>query len=186
MTWIRTYRGGTYDYALPFGNTISTEDVVHSLAMQCRFAGHTKRFYSVAEHSILVMLRIMQLAPDDVQAHWCGLGHDFAEALTQDLVAPLKRMPDLKGYRDIQRRVEAAVGEKFSLGWDMRRSQLVRQADLEILALEKRHSLHPCPQDEDIEPPSGLPIHFYSPDDAEDRLMYWVTRISGQLEITLP
>lgn len=49
-------------------NQICIEDIAHSLAMQCRFNGHCKQFYSYAEHCIFVS----SIASNDkVFKHYC-------------------------------------------------------------------------------------------------------------------
>jgi hypothetical protein len=63
------------------------ESIAQSLARQCRYNGHCRAFYSVAQHSILVSDQFA----DPGLALW-GLLHDAAEAWIGDVVRPLKRM----------------------------------------------------------------------------------------------
>ena len=92
--FIQTYTGKLID---PFNveeGDISIEDIAHSLSMQCRFNGHSKRFYSIAEHSINVslILRIMDLP---FKTQLLGLLHDASEAYLSDILAPIKKyLPD--------------------------------------------------------------------------------------------
>lgn len=52
--WIMTYSGKRYYYLSPTAEDISIVDIAHALSNKCRFAGHCKDFYSVAQHSFLV------------------------------------------------------------------------------------------------------------------------------------
>ena len=46
-------RSGIYfDFANPMAAQVNIEDIAHALANLCRFNGHTKHFYSVAQHCI--------------------------------------------------------------------------------------------------------------------------------------
>lgn len=58
--------------------------IAKSLSKLCRFTGHTKQFYSVAQHSVIVSQLVW---PDCALA---GLLHDAAEMVMQDLSSPLK------------------------------------------------------------------------------------------------
>lgn len=86
---IETYTGDTYYFDNPDPTHIHLADIAHALSNHCRYAGHTKRFYSVGEHSLLVrnILRA-QGYPTDIQI--CGLFHDGHEAYVMDAPSPLK------------------------------------------------------------------------------------------------
>ena len=51
---ITTHSGVRFWPLLPNPDDILIEDIAHSLSLQCRFAGHSRVFYSVAEHSVRV------------------------------------------------------------------------------------------------------------------------------------
>jgi len=105
---------------------IDIQDIAHSLAMQCRYNGHTRRFYSVAEHSVLVS----QVLPDEHKL-W-GLLHDATEAYIGDMVSPVKgRMTD---FKKLEQQIEKAVAERFGLTSAM--PEIVHGADKHILSLE--------------------------------------------------
>lgn len=105
--WIQTFTGRKFYPLDPRPEEIFVEDIAHALARQCRFAGHVKRFYSVAEHSFYVMM----FAPDEYKK-W-GLLHDAAEAYLVDLPQPIKKfMPD---YRDFEHKLQIAIAERFGL-----------------------------------------------------------------------
>lgn len=121
--------GGTYfDLLDPEGSEFTIADVARGLSNTCRFAGQTHRFYSVAEHAVHVS-RIVP--PEDAYA---GLMHDAAEAFIGDVSKPLKDL--LPEYREIERRVEAAVFARFAVPAVM--SASVKAADLRMLAAEQR------------------------------------------------
>jgi hypothetical protein len=56
LSFIHTYTGKHFYPLTPDAALIDLRDVAHSLSMQARFAGHTRDFYSVAEHCVRVSM----------------------------------------------------------------------------------------------------------------------------------
>ncbi len=52
--WIQTFTGKKFFPLTPDPELICIEDIAHSLSMQCRYNGHSKQFYSVAQHSVIL------------------------------------------------------------------------------------------------------------------------------------
>lgn len=68
-------------------------DIAHALSMKCRFSGHTREFYSVAQHSVLAAENAWHVGVDAKVA----LLHDAAEAYLPDIATPLKhQLPETK------------------------------------------------------------------------------------------
>lgn len=68
--------------------TFDIEIIARSLSNQCRWAGHTKTWFSVAEHSVLVC--------DFMSGSLAGLLHDASEFIFGDIPGPIKhQFPDL-------------------------------------------------------------------------------------------
>jgi hypothetical protein len=124
--------GAYFDLLNPDPATVRVEDIAAALSRLCRFTGHCRRFYSVAQHSTLVS----RLVPPEL-ARW-GLYHDAAEAYLGDVASPLKRL--LPDYKAIEHRVEEAVFAALGLYGPM--PPEVKRADLVALAAEK-HDLLP-------------------------------------------
>lgn len=80
--WIQTYTGKQYSYEEPTPDMICIEDIARALSHLCRFTGHCKKFYSVAQHSVLVS--------HQTKNPFLGLMHDADEAYTGDMCRPLK------------------------------------------------------------------------------------------------
>jgi hypothetical protein len=47
---IITFTGGSFYPLEPRAEDINPIDIAHALSNQCRYTGHVRRFYSVAEH----------------------------------------------------------------------------------------------------------------------------------------
>lgn len=106
---IRTVSGRTVPLGAPTPGDIEIGDIAHGLSHICRFAGQTKVFYSVAQHSV----HVSRIVPIEY-ARW-GLLHDAAEAYLGDVPAPVKAVAGMEGYMDLEEELMAAVAARFGL-----------------------------------------------------------------------
>ena len=104
---ILTFSGKFLDYLNPDPEQIDIEDIAIALSREARFCGHTKKFYSVAQHSVFVS----KLLPPIFSLE--GLLHDASEAYCKDLPTPLKNL--LPDYQAIEERVDGVIRKKFGL-----------------------------------------------------------------------
>lgn len=134
-SWIQTFTGIKFDPLQPDPSAVDIRDIAHALSLQTRFGGHTKDFYSIAQHSVLVSLEC-----DPADALW-GLLHDASEAYIADVCRPVKRQRVMDGYRKIEGWIMAAVCDRFDLPHEQPAS--VKRADELLLVTEARDLLGP-------------------------------------------
>lgn len=143
--FIQTAGGKSFDLLKPGTWMIEIEDIAHALSHVCRFAGHTRAFYSVAQHSVMVSC----LVPKEHAL--AGLLHDAAEAYIGDLTSPLKGL--LPAFREIEDNIQTCITKRFGL---QGLPESVKQADLVMLATERRDLLidqaEPWPMLEGVQP----------------------------------
>lgn len=120
--------GGRFDLAEPHFSTFDIVDVAQGLGAICRFTGHTREFYSVAEHCVIAA----SLARSD--AAYAALMHDAAEAFIGDVSTPLKQL--LPDYRAIERAVEAELFRRFDVPDPL--PDEVKRVDRYLLEQEQR------------------------------------------------
>ncbi len=105
--WIRTSTGQRFDVQNPDPTSINIRDIAHALSMVCRFGGHVHRFYSVAQHCVLVSQHVSR------PLRLTALLHDAGEAYTGDMPSPIKAV--LPDFQVLERRVDQAIAEHFGL-----------------------------------------------------------------------
>lgn len=145
MSWIQTFTGKQFFPLEARAADIDVVDIAHALSLQCRFNGHCRCFYSVAEHSVRVSHAVATR-----HARW-GLLHDAGEAYLSDLPRPIKEQ--LPAFNDFEGKLLELVAAQFSLTWPM--PPAVREADDRLLATEARDLMAPPPESwgmEGIEP----------------------------------
>jgi hypothetical protein len=132
---------------------VEPDEIAHALGNLCRFGGHCREFYSVAQHSLHVAIQL----PERLKLQ--GLLHDATEAYVGDVIRPLKRrLPEFAG---IEARVWRAVAERFSLPEEL--DPLVKEADNRMLLTEKRDLVPPHSwkwTEEQVADASALPYEF--------------------------
>ncbi|MDF2994278.1 MAG: hypothetical protein K0S37_4792 [Microbacterium sp.] len=157
--WMQTYSGKAFFPLDPQADEVDILDIAHGLGNLCRYNGHTHRFYSVAEHCVL-----LSHAVEPELALWALL-HDAPEAYIGDMIRPLKQyIPD---FRAVDDNIMAVIAGRFGLG-STEIPAAVKDADTRIL-LDERAALHAAPpRDWNIEgEPLGVTIYAWSPEQAK-------------------
>lgn len=148
--------------------------IATSLSRQCRYNGHCKAFYSVAEHSYLVQQFVKEQGVNEATRQWALL-HDAHEIIVGDIIRPVLRLLnsecEIEGFlnpiKQLSNALDAAIIGKFIPDFDGINHKLVGEADLKICALEKQKLLGPTPwHNFDIDPPRNMYIFGYMPDSA--------------------
>lgn len=160
--WIQTFTGLKVRPLTP-PKLFDVRDIARALSMQCRYAGHVSRFYSVAEHSChvtdIVASRRQKCCPIcvgrcEVLPKW-ALMHDAAEAFLGDVTRPLKHTPDLTGYRLAEQKMQLAITSWLKL--PPLEPKLVSSVDKELLGTEAAQLKYPIHKDWTKTVPGGLP-----------------------------
>jgi hypothetical protein len=84
MGWTQTYNGHKFDPMNVGLETIDINDIAHALSLLCRFNGHIKELYSVAQHCVLMSEQV------EPKYAFHALLHDAAEAYVSDVPRPFK------------------------------------------------------------------------------------------------
>ena len=163
--WLETYTGARFHFLDPHNDEIRIEDVAHALSMCCRYGGHTKSFYSVAEHSLLIAEYVGWLGygPSTVLT---ALLHDASETYTGDMARPLKMI--LSDFRAVEDRIERALARKFGTIYPP--PVIIKECDRRIIRDERAQCMSESGNAwgsfDDLQP-LGVTIEFLQPSDAE-------------------
>lgn len=128
MSWLLTHSGRQFDLIDPQPDMIDLVDIVKGLSREARFAGQSRYYYTVAQHSVMAS----RIVPPEFAFE--ALLHDASEAYIKDIPRPLKQL--LPDYRAVEAKVDSAVRERFGL--PARQSGAVSHADRVMLATERR------------------------------------------------
>lgn len=133
--WMQTFTGRRFFPLDLRAEDLDIEDIGHALGLLCRYNGHTSRFYSVAEHSVLMV--------EHAFAHGVGrstlrtiLMHDAAEAYVGDCAYAVKQV--IPGFKELEAKVEKVLAEKFYLDQSFDTKKAVKELDRRIVLNERR------------------------------------------------
>lgn len=162
---MQTYTGRKFWPLDPWPEEVDIFDIAHALSMTCRYGGHSKRFYSVAEHSVLVS----RFVPGDQKL--AGLLHDAAEAYFGDVIRPVKKHLRV---RPIELRLDQAIATRFGLTLAEMHSPEIKSVDNRILVDERDELMTPTADEwaglEGIDP-LGAQIRCWPPEIAKMKFL---------------
>jgi len=123
--------GRLFDLMSPSIGDMDLPTMAHALSNICRYAGHTKRFYSVAEHCCRVASMVGQ------KHKLCALMHDATETFVSDIPSPIKDLfPEI---RLLETSLWFAIGKRYPLPTSL--PVAVHRADKEISLEESAYLL---------------------------------------------
>jgi hypothetical protein len=135
-TTIQGWQGGEIDFLDPDPSSVRLADVARGLSTLRRFAGQTETFYSVAEHSVLVLDVFDGMYPGSSRsARRYALLHDAHEAYFGDLTSPLKRAIEQAAGNACVTEIEQAIEEAVLI------ALLVPEPSIDCRAAVKRCDL---------------------------------------------
>lgn len=108
--YIVTYTGKQFWLLEPRIQDVDVKDIAHALSLQCRWTGHCKHHYSIAQHAYYCSL----LGPETEA--FARLNHDNSEAYMGDMNRPLKHYTAAgPAYRRQEAVVQDVIKQAFGL-----------------------------------------------------------------------
>lgn len=157
--FFETASGGRFFFQHPEKSDILIDDIATALSRICRFNGQSLKFYSVAEHSVL-MARYIWRTTDDRELAFAALMHDAGEAYLGDVVKPLKSL--LPDYQKIEQACDTAVLAVFGIETPL--PPAIKDIDTRILLAERAQALRNTDNDWGFDGIEPLPVtlHFWT------------------------
>lgn len=160
--WIPTFTGKQFWPFDPRATDFDIVDVAHQLGMVCRYGGAVTRFYSVAEHCVLLSHAV------PYRFAYPALMHDLAEAYIYDIVRPVKK--SLPEYRTIEGRIEEVGAGHFRVVYPW--PDEVIDADRRIVTDERQQLMTDTTTPwADAGEPLGIKVKGWTPEVAKVRFL---------------
>ena len=165
--YIQTFSGLSFDPMNLSVDSIDVIDIAHSLSLQCRWKGHCTRYFSVAEHSVLMSEVVSK------EAALYALLHDLSESFIGDCPRPFK--PLFPNFKELEQQIRRTFDLKYGL--EIPNKEIIEEikcADLRMLATERYQNLRYTGIEweilKDIKP-YLICLGYWSPDLAEYRFL---------------
>jgi len=182
--WIQSYGG----YKLkPFNidpASVSILDIAHSLSMLCRFGGHIREFYSIAQHSVHVADILAGDAQESTRVAFIGLLHDCSEYALMDVPRPIKKV--LPEYIAAEETLSYAIYDVFGVRKEEvdAAKSVVKWADNVALVWEAKNLLGGPPIDNwtehyDVVAPETYPPQCLTPQEAKAQFLQRFSQYKG-------
>jgi 5'-deoxynucleotidase YfbR-like HD superfamily hydrolase len=145
--WIQTFSGRKPSLICPTYEDIHIDDIAHALSNIARFTGHTRSFYSVAQHCVIGAGQVVTEYKDKTLAKLFLL-HDAPEAYLGDMSKPVKRLlriePDEPGIYDLyEKRWSGIIYRKFGYTEEqvLQHKPKINEIDMRMLFTERNQLL---------------------------------------------
>ena len=163
--YLQTVSGRFVNPFDPDPDQLDAADIARALANVCRFGGHARSFYSVAQHSVIVS-ELVEARGGDAEDAFAALMHDATEAYLGDMPHPIKhRSPLGAAFKAAEDHLEAAIRDRFAIRADVPE---IKRVDRALLATERRafstENWH-WPELDGVEP-LELELEGWPPDEA--------------------
>lgn len=133
--WLTTFTGTQFFPANPNMHDIHIIDIAHSLSNLCRYGGHCRVHYSVAEHSV----RLSDVAPDHLKL--AALMHDTPEACLGIDMPSLIKHNLFPGIAAVEEKLRVLIFRKFNIEADQAALDEVKKLEHSLTAAEARDLL---------------------------------------------
>jgi uncharacterized protein len=175
---LMTASGAKIDFRNPSVEAINMEDIAIGLSRAARWAGQTRHFFSVAQHSMLVAALLPDSAPPVIRV--AALLHDAAEAYMCDIPTPLKRL--IPEYKVIEDRLMRVIHRAFMLPPELPlKHPLIESADRRAASLEATY-LHSHAGEMAVGGPSIAAGALLSPMSSSTAQAYFSTRLRTAIQ----
>jgi 5'-deoxynucleotidase YfbR-like HD superfamily hydrolase len=166
--FIGTFTGKKFFLLKPRLVDIDIRDIAHALSLQCRWTGHSKFHYSVAQHCYYCSF----LGPDNEALD--RLLHDGSEAYMGDMNRPLKHFTAAgPAYRRQEAVMQHLICRKFGLS--LIEPPSVHIADNQMLYAERAQLMNMKFKEANKwlpdETPAPIKIKRWSPEKAERKFL---------------
>lgn len=163
---ILIHSGILFDVFNPKKEDIREVDIAHALSNLCRYGGHSPKFYSVAQHSVLC-----SLVEGTPQEQMEALMHDASEAYLIDLPRPIKR--NMPNYVLIEDKLLKVICEHYKLTFPL--SERVHKIDNDILQFEYKAFYDDTDKDENFV--------FWTPEEAKIKFLARYAELRAQINL---
>lgn len=178
--WIQTYTGRKFEFFNCKPEDLAIKDIARALSHICRFTGHVKQYYSVAQHSVLVS--------EQAKNPFLGLMHDASEAFIGDMSRPLKHsLGKTSRYHDADHHITRAMELRWrQLGVVTAEDKDdLKNVDMRMLVTEAYDLLeggpHPGWQiNQQTHPRYEFTITPWHPEEAMQRFLLRFQQLSGE------
>lgn len=163
---ILIHSGILFDVFNPRKEDILIIDIAHALSNLCRYGGHSPKFYSVAQHSVLCSLQ-----PGTLQEQMEFLMHDASEAYLVDMPRPIKR--NMPNYVQIEESLLKVICEQYNLTYPL--SARTHEIDNQLLKFEYEKFYEIVDKN----------FAFWTPEEAKNKFLLRYNELKIQLDLVV-